>query len=128
MAQRLVRRVCPHCAEPHAPTSADLSLLGLSPESANLPAWRRGRGCSQCFQSGYLGREAIIELLNIDDTVRHLIHEGTTSQLQRQLQTGQFYSFRQAAIEKVTTGVTTIDEVRRVLPYSALGRIGREPE
>ena len=63
-----------------------------------------------------------IELLNIDDTVRHLIHEGTTLQLQQYLQAGQFYSFRQAAIEKVTTGVTTIDEVRRVLPYSALSR------
>lgn len=122
MAQRLVRRVCPHCAEPHSPSEADLRLLGLKPETANLSAWRRGRGCSQCFQSGYLGREAIIELLNIDDTVRHLIHEGTTLQLQQYLQAGQFYSFRQAAIEKVTTGVTTIDEVRRVLPYSALSR------
>ncbi|NJR51432.1 MAG: type II/IV secretion system protein [Leptolyngbyaceae cyanobacterium CSU_1_3] len=122
VAQRLVRRVCPHCAETYEPTEADLRLLGLRREAVLSQTWRRGRGCSHCFHSGYLGREAIIEVLNVDDTVRQLIHEGSTTQLNQYLQESGFYSFRQAAIEKVTMGITTVEEVRRVLPHSSLCR------
>ncbi len=122
VAQRLVRKVCPHCAEPYIPTEADLRKLGLSLEKANSQSWRRGRGCSKCFNSGYLGREAIVELLNVDHTVRQLIYEGTMLELHRYLNQINFDSFRVAAIEKVTTGVTTLTEVLRVLPHSALYR------
>ncbi|MBF2074473.1 MAG: type II/IV secretion system protein [Synechococcales cyanobacterium C42_A2020_086] len=120
VAQRLVRKVCPHCAEPYTPTPADLKLLGLTPEEANSPHWRKGKGCPHCFQSGYLGREAVIELLNVDDVVRQIIYEGTITQLRRYLQDIRFDSFRIAAIAKVTAGITTVEEVRRVLPHSAL--------
>jgi len=82
--------------------------------------WRIGRGCSNCFNSGYSGREAIVELLDVDDTVRELIYEGTMTQLQRYLKQNGFVSFRTTAIEKVTQGVTTVEEVQRVLPRSAL--------
>lgn len=118
VAQRLVRKVCSHCAEPYTPTSDDLKLLGLTLENANPTAWRVGKGCAHCFQSGYLGREAVIELLNVDDTVRQLIYEGTITQLRRYLHKIQFDSFRVAAIAKITSGVTTVAEVRRVLPHS----------
>ncbi len=120
VAQRLVRRVCPHCAEPHHPTEADLKLLSLRPEEANLSAWRKGKGCEHCFHSGYLGREALIELLNVDDTIRQIIYEGSMTQLNDYLQASAFDSFRMAAIEKVTQGITTIEEIKRVLPMSAL--------
>lgn len=129
VAQRLVRKVCPHCGEPYTPTEADLRKLGLQLEEANPPlakggqgGWRRGKGCQACFNSGYLGREAMVELLNVDDTVRQLIYEGTMTQLHRYLNEIKFDSFRVAAIEKVTTGVTTLTEVLRVLPHSALYR------
>jgi general secretion pathway protein E/type IV pilus assembly protein PilB len=122
VAQRLVRKVCPHCAQPYTPTEADLRKLGLTMEEANPKAWRQGKGCSKCFNSGYLGREAIVELLNVDDTVRELIYEGTMTQLYRYLGQSKFDSFRMAAIEKVTQGVTTLQEVLRVLPHSALSR------
>lgn len=122
VAQRLVRRVCPHCAEPYSPTASDLKILGLKLEEANPTGWRKGRGCAHCFQSGYLGREAIIELLNVDEVVRQIIHEGTAVQLHRYLAEIGFESFRVAAIAKVTSGVTTVEEVRRVLPHSALSR------
>ncbi len=85
-----------------------------------LDKWRIGRGCSNCFNSGYSGREAIIELLDVDDQVRELIYEGTMTQLQRYLKQNGFVSFRTAAIEKVTQGITTVEEVQRVLPRSAL--------
>jgi type II secretory ATPase GspE/PulE/Tfp pilus assembly ATPase PilB-like protein len=120
VAQRLVRKVCPHCAEPYTPTDHDLQVLGLERRQANVTTWRKGRGCANCFNSGYLGREAIIELLDCDATVRQIIYEGTMSQLHRYLSETNFASFRIATIEKVTTGVTTVEEVLRVLSRSML--------
>ena len=121
VAQRLARRVCPHCAEPYTPTDAELQVLDLEREQVKPGAWRRGQGCSKCFNSGYLGREAIVELLDIDDTVREIIYEGTITQLNRYLREINFASFRIAAIEKVQNGLTTVEEVLRVIPRSALG-------
>jgi type II secretory ATPase GspE/PulE/Tfp pilus assembly ATPase PilB-like protein len=126
VAQRLVRKVCPHCAENYTPTEADLQVLGLTLAEGNLGSWRRGRGCAKCFNLGYLGREAIVEVLNIDDRVRQIIYEGTMTQLHRYLSETNFDSFRTAAIAKLTTGVTTIPEILRVLPRSALYRATSE--
>lgn len=128
VAQRLVRRVCPHCAEPYTPTPRDLQVLGLDgkqlppPPPSSMGGWRRGRGCDKCFNSGYLGREAIVELLDIDDQIREIIYEGTMSQLHRYLREIKFASFGVAARQKVTTGVTTVEEVLRVLPRNAFSR------
>jgi type II secretory ATPase GspE/PulE/Tfp pilus assembly ATPase PilB-like protein len=122
VAQRLVRKVCPHCAESYTPTPADLKFLGLRLEAANFHGWRKGRGCSHCFHSGYQGREAVIELINVDDPIRQMIYEGTLTQLRHYLLEGRFHSFRLGAIAKVIAGVTTIEEVRRVLPHSAFCR------
>ncbi|MGB0564422.1 MAG: GspE/PulE family protein [Spirulinaceae cyanobacterium] len=122
VAQRLVRRVCPHCAEPYQPTEQDFRRLYLEPGKVPIDNWRKGRGCSLCFDSGYLGREAIVEMLEVDDRVREIIYDGTMTDLHRYLRQIKFASFRLAAIEKVTSGVTTAEEVSRVLPYSALGR------
>lgn len=122
VAQRLVRKVCPYCAQPYRPNNSDLKLLRLKSEAAQSSAWRRGKGCSRCFNSGFLGREAIVELLNVDDVVRQIIYEGTLTQLHQYLNETGFESFRRAAIAKVTSGVTTISEIRRVLPYSAFHR------
>jgi type II secretory ATPase GspE/PulE/Tfp pilus assembly ATPase PilB-like protein len=119
VAQRLVRKVCPHCAAPYQPTAADLKLLGLGRDEVDLSSWRKGRGCDHCFQSGYQGREAVIELLNVDSTVRQLIYEGTLTQLRRYLYDSDFSSFRRGAIAKIAAGITTVEEVRRVLPHSA---------
>ncbi len=122
VAQRLVRKICPHCATPYTPTESDLKLLGIHPEHAKPEQWRLGKGCARCFHSGYSGREAIIELLNVDDTLRQIIYEGTMTQMYRYLAESGFESFRMAAIAKVTSGITTIQEVLRVLPHSAMSR------
>jgi type II secretory ATPase GspE/PulE/Tfp pilus assembly ATPase PilB-like protein len=119
VAQRLVRVVCPHCTEPYTPTDEDLKALGIERSQAQASQWRKGKGCANCFNSGYLGREAIVELLDIDRNLRDVIHEGTTVQLHRHLNDRNFASFRDAAIEKVTQGLTTVEEVLRVIPHSA---------
>lgn len=120
VAQRLVRRVCPHCSEPYTPTETDLKVLGLGRDHNRSGAWRKGRGCAMCFGSGFLGREAVVELIDIDDRVREIIYEGTITQLHRYLRDSNFASFRTAAIEKVSTGLTTVQEILRVLPRTAL--------
>ncbi len=119
VAQRLVRRVCSHCAAPYTPTPKDLKILGLQQK---FGTWRKGVGCQACFNSGYLGREVIVELLDIDETVQEIIYEGSITQLHQYLKNISFSSFRVAAIEKVTSGLTTVEEIMRVLPRSSLNR------
>ncbi|MFW6359667.1 MAG: GspE/PulE family protein, partial [Chroococcales cyanobacterium] len=101
VAQRLVRKVCPFCAKPYSPTKADLQALNLKPKPENLNGWQKGQGCPKCFDSGYLGREAIIELLDIDDTIQQMIYNNIIYQRQRYLREHNTNSFRIAAIEKV---------------------------
>ena len=120
VAQRLVRRVCPHCSSAYVPSDSELEALGLVRGEVNNKNFRKGAGCPKCFDTGYLGREAIIELLEVDDSIRQIIYEGSMTQLTRYLQNSNFQSFQQAAIDKVVSGVTTISEVLRVLPRSAL--------
>jgi type II secretory ATPase GspE/PulE/Tfp pilus assembly ATPase PilB-like protein len=119
VAQRLVRVVCPHCSESHTPTERELKILRLDRKQVEAGNWRKGKGCPKCFNSGYLGREAVVELINVDRPVRDAIHEGTTTQLDRFLTEDNYVSFRTSAIEKVLTGVTTVEEVLRVIPHSA---------
>jgi type II secretory ATPase GspE/PulE/Tfp pilus assembly ATPase PilB-like protein len=122
VGQRLVRKICSYCAAPYTPTEQELSVLGLEKKQIDLSTFRKGKGCANCFQTGYSGREAIVELLDLDDISRQIIYDGTMTQLYRYLQERGYISFRWAAIDKVTTGVTTVEEVQRVVPYSALIR------
>jgi len=122
VAQRLVRRVCTHCASTYVPSDHELEAIGIDRSEIKQSNFRKGQGCAKCLNEGYLGREAIIELLEVDDVMRQIIYEGSMPQLTGYLQTTDFQSFRKAAIAKVLSGVTTIAEVLRVLPRSALAR------
>lgn len=126
VAQRLVRKVCPHCGEPYMPTDAELDAVGLSRDSANLSGWRRGRGCSKCGNTGYLGRTGVFELLDADRKVRRAIDESSNSDIHRYLDRHNFSPFQQAAIEKLNAGATTVSEILRVLPRSAFDCYNRE--
>jgi type II secretory ATPase GspE/PulE/Tfp pilus assembly ATPase PilB-like protein len=120
VAQRLLRRVCPHCCEEHKPKPAELELLGITEAQSKLGNWRHGKGCNRCFGTGYLGREAVMEVLTVDDNMREAIYQGTIMQVRNSAHEDNFFSFRDAAIEKVLLGLTTVEEVKRVLPYSSL--------
>jgi type II secretory ATPase GspE/PulE/Tfp pilus assembly ATPase PilB-like protein len=119
VAQRLVRKVCKYCAHPHKPTDGELKALGISQNDVGTN-WRKGKGCEKCLGSGYLGREAVVELLDVNDEVRSIIYEGNITQMNRYLSEIDFDSFRLAAINKIVSGITTVEEVMRVLPRSAL--------
>jgi type II secretory ATPase GspE/PulE/Tfp pilus assembly ATPase PilB-like protein len=123
VAQRLVRKNCPHCSSSHHPSISELESLRLNREDIDPSRWRKGKGCEKCFFTGYIGREAIVELIDIDDAFRQMIYEGTISQMNRYLNEIDFNSFRIAAIDKLNNGITTTEEVLRVLPRSALHRV-----
>ena len=122
VAQRLVRKNCAYCSIPHYPSLSELQALRLDRADTHN-SWRKGKGCEKCFFTGYIGREAIVELIDIDDAFRQMIYEGTIAQMNRYLNEIGFNSFRVAAIDKLNNGTTTTEEVLRVLPRSALHRI-----
>lgn len=124
VAQRLIRKICPHCGEPYLPAVAELKAINISPEAVS--GWRQGRGCSKCSHSGYLGREGIFEVLDIDRDVRRLIDENVAIDFYPYLSDRNFTSFKTAAMEKLGNGITTVAEILRVLPRSAFEGYSRD--
>jgi type II secretory ATPase GspE/PulE/Tfp pilus assembly ATPase PilB-like protein len=116
IAQRLVRKVCDRCAESYTPQESELQMLGIPYSAFRYQSWRKGRGCPECDQTGFFEREALVELLEVDHSVKQFLHD----QPDRYLKNANFHSFRNAAIDKIARGITTLDEVLRVLPEDAL--------
>ncbi len=114
VAQRLVRRVCPGCLERHTPDAAEATTLGL-PELPRGFELVRGRGCTACHRTGYRGRIAVRELLEIDDTMRVLIARGAgIDELRTHAVATGFRSMRLAALRLLVTHQTSAREVLRV--------------
>jgi general secretion pathway protein E len=113
LAQRLVRLICPHCAENHQPDAALLKESGITDASGYR--FRIGRGCRECRGSGYKGRKAIAELMILNDELRELI---TTRASIRHLKEAAHRSgtrlLREAALDAVKQGKTTLEEINRV--------------
>ncbi len=84
VAQRLVRRVCSHCAEADKPGTDALSAIGVTPDEARGATFKRGRGCEKCQGSGYRGRQGLYELLLVDETVRRLTVDRASSSVIKQ--------------------------------------------
>ncbi len=113
LAQRLVRRVCPECAEPCLASPEQLKQLGL--EQDREVELRRSRGCDNCLQTGFYGRVGLFELLQVDEPVAALILEGADARAIRNsaLERG-LVTLRADGVRKVLQGVTTPEEVMRV--------------
>ncbi|MCE9595083.1 MAG: Flp pilus assembly complex ATPase component TadA [Planctomycetes bacterium] len=117
VAQRLVRTICKHCRtlEPVTPEwAAKLKKLGLTPEDLQGEV-SFGRGCDQCFNSGYAGRTAIYEFMPIDEVMRTQVMEGVTaSQMKRGAIDRGLITLRADGVDKIRARQTTPDEVLRV--------------
>lgn len=112
-AQRLVRRVCTHCGEPHRITEDEAQVLQINPD--DFPLARKGRGCDRCGDSGYRGRVGLYELLVMTDAVRHEIARGADANTIRdQAIRDGMKTLREDALEKLAAGLTTPEEVVRV--------------
>ncbi|HYN21370.1 MAG TPA: ATPase, T2SS/T4P/T4SS family, partial [Thermoanaerobaculia bacterium] len=116
VAQRLVRRVCPDCAEPVTATDEDVVALGLTEEQLAAARLQRGRGCPRCFQTGYRGRFAVYEILKINRVIREMIR--SRARADEILPVAREMGWRpllEAGIDRALSGDTTLSEVRRVL-------------
>ena len=112
LAQRLVRRLCPHCKEAHVATAKECDALGVDPQ--HPPTLYRHTGCEECNQTGYSGRIGIYELVEMDDTLRQMIHDEAGEQSLEQHARTQSASIRQSGVELVLDGKTSLEEVLRV--------------
>jgi general secretion pathway protein E len=115
LAQRLVRINCPHCADVHAP-GADL-LAASRLETETLEGWRfrAGKGCGQCRGTGYRGRRAIAETLTLNDEIRELIvGRQPVRALKEAARRVGTRDLREAALDLVRSGDTTLEEINRV--------------
>jgi len=118
ISQRLVRRLCASCREPVDVEAASLSHVGITlPSTArDIRVWR-ARGCKECRQTGYHGRVAVFEVLLVDHHVRSLIIKRTSStQIRQSAMANGMQSLMQTAWENVRTGVTSLEELIRILP------------
>ena len=111
IAQRLVRKVCPHCSTDAPLTEAELEYVGY-----NIPAVKIAHGCTHCNGTGYSGRISIHEILLVDKQVRNMISSGATTEMLKEYAIANqgMKTLRQSCLELVSQGVTTMDEFRRV--------------
>jgi type IV pilus assembly protein PilB len=114
MAQRLVRKVCKQCAAPTLPNEAEMRSLGLDAASMQGSTFLKGKGCSNCSNTGYRGRFGIFEIFVIDDEARKLIYEKVPSSVLRaRAREMGMRTLREDGIRKTQAGLTTPDEVIR---------------
>jgi len=114
-AQRLLRKICPHCKEAFKVPTDVTSRLGLSNEDVSANTYYRGRGCSRCKDTGFLGRLAILEVLSITNAIREQILHDTSAKVLKDLALKEgLKTLRLAGLEKAKAGLTSLDEVLRV--------------
>jgi general secretion pathway protein E/type IV pilus assembly protein PilB len=112
MAQRLVRKVCPKCKEPYAPTQYEMDVLKLNAEELQKVTLFKGRGCGDCSRTGYRGRTGIYEIFVIDEEVRRLIYEKVPSNVLRaRAREIGMKTLREDGVRKIMAGVSTPEEV-----------------
>lgn len=112
LAQRLVRRLCPECKVPHELTDAELRGLRLERSQVSEATVMRGVGCNACRGVGYKGRLGIFEIFIVDDEVRHMINErSSTIELRKRARELGMRTLREDGVRKVLAGLTTAEEV-----------------
>lgn len=121
LAQRLVRRVCPHCAERHEPSEEEREALRDAGAADKDTAFlMRGAGCDKCRGTGYHGRAGCFELLTVNDEIRKLVqHHATAAEIDEAAKRGGMHSLYSDGMAKVAAGITTLEEVKRVSMRSA---------
>ena len=113
MAQRLIRLLCQHCKESRELSDAERKLLGL-PESSEVTHLYHPKGCSICNGSGYKGRTAIYEWIDVDRTLQTLIHDGASEQAMTDAIRAKSPAILDDGRARVLSGSTSLEEVLRV--------------
>ncbi len=114
MAQRLVRKICPHCKEEYTPSTKTLERIGLESERIEGGTLFRGKGCNKCRKTGYHGRTGIFEIILMTRAIRGLVYDNANEDTIRQKALeGGMVTLRESGLRKVIAGITTTDEVMR---------------
>lgn len=115
-AQRLVRLLCTHCKEPYQPVEEVVTQLGLKRFSAGKNVTlHHAKGCEHCGHTGYFGRESIMEILPMTDTLRSLVmRHATAAELRKTAIAEGMETMYENGLKKAVAGVTTMEEVLRV--------------
>jgi type II secretory ATPase GspE/PulE/Tfp pilus assembly ATPase PilB-like protein len=115
MAQRLVRLICSHCKRPARVDAKLLEESALLPTLGETYQFYQGAGCMECGGTGFKGRTAICELLNLSDRIREMILDRRpTSEIKKAAHEDGMRFLRESAVEKVLTGLTTLREINKV--------------
>ncbi len=113
-AQRLIRRVCTNCKGPTEVAPQVLVSLGFTPEEAKSVQVMKGKGCDRCNNTGYKGRVALIEVIEVSEEIREMILSGASSiEIKRKGIEEGMISLRRSGLVKIKEGITTIEEVVR---------------
>jgi general secretion pathway protein E/type IV pilus assembly protein PilB len=112
MAQRLLRRICPNCAEPYMPTEDEIRALNLDANQLASANFQQGHGCDRCRGTGFKGRMGIFEIFKVDDEIRRMVNEKMgVSAIRRRARDLGMRTLREDGVRKVLTGMTTPEEV-----------------
>jgi len=115
IAQRLIRRICPHCKAASPVSEEELLQLGFDPRKLDGRMLYRGRGCPACRETGYRDRVGIFEILRVSDPIRELIQSrANASQIRTAAVAEGMTLLREDGLKKATAGTTTVEEVLRV--------------
>jgi general secretion pathway protein E len=115
MAQRLVRRICPHCITERHLEPEEIAALRLAVPPGKRVKVKEGEGCFECRNTGYFGRTGIFEIMPIDEAIKNLIVQGSDApEIKREAVKNGMRTLRQSALRKLAEGVTTFEEVVRV--------------
>ena len=115
LAQRLVRKICEHCKRPVEIPEAELVASGLDPAAFAGTVFYEGEGCIECNGTGFFGRTAISELLDLSDRIRELIlNRRPAAEIKRAAHEEGMRFLRESAVERIVSGVTTLQEINKV--------------
>ncbi len=115
LAQRLVRNICVHCKRPAPVTRAQLLESALDPELEHAGCFFEGAGCIECGGTGFKGRTAICELLDLSDNIREMIlARRPSSEIKKAAREEGMRFLRESAVERVMLGETTLREINKV--------------
>jgi len=116
VAQRLVKIICPFCKEEYIPDEKLVNKFKTHIEDLKIKKFYKGKGCQQCGFTGFLGRTAVFELFRINEKIRNLIaQKATEEEIFREAKSIGLKTLLEAAFEKVAKGITTIDEMLKVI-------------
>jgi type IV pilus assembly protein PilB len=116
LAQRLARRLCPACKEPYTPSEESLERIAFPFEPGDPPVLYRAKGCNKCNGIGYKGRMGIHEVMTISEDIERLCVENRSADvIMRQALDEGMLTLRDDGFEKVRMGVTSVEEIMRVV-------------